>query len=154
LSGPEREMKVSTKGQYGVAFMVDLALHYDQGPVSLGEVARRQGISEKYLWQVLNPLKAAGLIVSTRGSRGGYVLARRLEEINVRDIVSTLEGEPFLGGAVSSPDPDARAQSWVVHAMWKQVEDRLAAALESVTLKDLVDRQRARAEASVPNYAI
>jgi Rrf2 family transcriptional regulator, cysteine metabolism repressor len=103
---------------------------------------------------VLNPLKAAGLIVATRGSRGGYVLARRPEEITVRDIVSTLEGEPLLGGAARSPDPDSRAQSWVTHAMWKQVEDRLAAALESITLKDLVEKHRAHEEASVPTYAI
>lgn len=147
-------MKVSTKGRYGVAFMMDLALHQERGAVSLGEVARRQGISEKYLWQVLSPLKAEGLVVSTRGSRGGYALARPPEDITLRDVVSALEGEPFLGAPAVSAKPDGRISSRVVRALWARVEERLAAALEAVTLKDLVEQHRARAEAAAPNYAI
>jgi len=70
-------MKMSTKGRYGVRLMLDLALHNGEGPVLLKDIARRQGISEKYLWNLINPLKTVGLVQSIRGARGGYKLAKK-----------------------------------------------------------------------------
>jgi len=70
-------MKLSTRGRYGVRLMLDLALHYGEGPVLLKDISGRQGISEKYLWQLIKPLKTMGLIGSTRGAHGGMSLRGR-----------------------------------------------------------------------------
>ena len=69
-------MKLSTKGRYGVRLMIDLAIHYGEGPVLLREIAKREEISEKYLSNLVNPLKARGLVEATRGVHGGYVLGK------------------------------------------------------------------------------
>jgi Rrf2 family protein len=138
-------MGISTKGRYGVRFMIDLALHPDGGAVALKDVARRQGISEKYLWQVLAPLKTAGLILATRGARGGYALARSPSKITLREIVTTIEGDDLL---VSGDESAA------IGALWRELEDRLLKAMEAVSLRDLAERQRATDEAVSPSYAI
>ncbi|MBC8227953.1 Rrf2 family transcriptional regulator, partial [bacterium] len=84
-------MKLSTKGRYGVRLMIDLAIHYGEGNV-LKDIAERQEISEKYLWNLTVPLRIAGLINSTRGPRGGYTLAKHPSEITLKDVVHVLEG--------------------------------------------------------------
>ena len=84
-------MRVSTKGRYGLRILLDVALNQQRGPVALRDISRRQEISQKYLWQVINPLKAAGLINVTRGARGGYVLARSPDKISLREIVPTFQ---------------------------------------------------------------
>lgn len=147
-------MSVSTKGRYGVRFMLDVACHQERAPVSLKDVAKRQGISEKYLWQVLAPLKPAGLVASVRGPRGGYVLARPASDITVRDIVSTLEGECLLVDCTKSPEACERSEACVVREMWTELEGKLAELMERITLETLVDRQRAREQSAVPSYSI
>jgi Rrf2 family protein len=147
-------MIVSTKGRYGVGLMLDLAVHQGLGPVTLKEVARRQEISEKYLWQVLAPLKAAGLISSERGARGGYRLAGPPARITVRDIVATLEGESLL---VARAGPSAGGEgsgARVCREMWMDLEHRLSDLMNAVTLQDLVEKQKAREQVSVPTYSI
>lgn len=146
-------MKVSTRGRYGVRFMLDVAVHEDRGPVALRDVARRQGLSEKYLWQVLAPLKAVGLVRSVRGAGGGYVLSRPARKISVRDIVVTLEGESLLVDATKSPEWE-RSEAYVTREMWKEFEDRLTEMMEAITLQDLVEKQKAREQISVPTYSI
>jgi len=84
-------MKLSTRGRYGTRMMFDLAKHYDQGPVQIGDVARREGSSVKYLEQLIIPLKKAGLVESVRGPKGGHMLARPPEEISVGEIIRVLE---------------------------------------------------------------
>ena len=96
-------MKLSTKGRYGVRLMFDLALHYGEGTVSLKDVAKRQGISEKYLWHLIPPLKNAGLINSTRGSQGGYVLAKPPHLISLKEILLVLEGSMCLVDCTEQP---------------------------------------------------
>jgi Rrf2 family protein len=147
-------MGISTKGRYGIRFMLDLALHKGNGSITLKDIARRQNISEKYLWQVVNPLKSAGLITTVRGSRGGYALAKSTVAITVQDIVTTLEGERLLTDAV---DPVARgtaAEAFVTREMWNELEKHLLSAMASITLKDLVDRKRKREESAELSYDI
>ncbi len=91
-------MMVSTKGRYGLRVLLDMTLHQEQGPVALSEIARRQALSQKYLWQVINPLKKAGCLRSTRGSQGGHVLSHDPNAITVRDIVEVLEGRVSMLG--------------------------------------------------------
>ena len=96
-------MKLSTRGRYGVRLMLDLALHYGEGPIFLKDIAERQGISEKYLWQLINPLKTTGLINSQRGAHGGYVLGKAPERISLKEILQILEGSLCLVDCVDNP---------------------------------------------------
>jgi Rrf2 family protein len=144
-------MKVSTKGRYGVRFMLDLALNGDGGAVALRDAARRQQISEKYLWQVLGPLKAAGLIVATRGARGGYALAKPPAKITLREMVTTLEGERVF---VDAERESSGAEPRATHEMWKALNRKLSAAMEAITLQSLADRQKALEDTVAPLYEI
>jgi Rrf2 family cysteine metabolism transcriptional repressor len=89
-------MKLSTRGRYGVRLMLELALHYGEGPILLKDIAGRQGISEKYLWQLINPLKTAGLVNSLRGARGGYMLGKAPDAVSLKAILLILEGSLCL----------------------------------------------------------
>ena len=84
-------MKLSTKSRYGTRLLLDMAQHYNQGPVHLGDIAKRQNISVKYLEQIIIPLKKANYMQSVRGPKGGHTLTRPPEEITVGEIVALLE---------------------------------------------------------------
>ena len=85
-------MKLSTKGRYGLRALIDLAQNSGEEPVSITSISTRQDLSERYLEQLMSMLKKAGLVRSVRGAGGGYVLARKLEEISVGDVLRALEG--------------------------------------------------------------
>lgn len=85
-------MKISTKGRYAIRLMLDLAQHTDDGCVSIKTIATRQGISEKYLEQIIKSLSANGLVESTRGKQGGYRLTRTPAEYTVGEILRVTEG--------------------------------------------------------------
>ena len=147
-------MMVSTKGRYGLRVLLDVALHQEQGPVALSEIARRQALSQKYLWQVINPLKKAGFLRSTRGSQGGYVLAHDPNAITVRDIVEVLEGPVALVACVNDPETCERSVDCTAHEIWSEIEAKVVAAMASVTLRDIVQRHKDRAARGGPSYVI
>jgi Rrf2 family protein len=147
-------MRVSTKGRYGLRIMMDVALNQEKGPVILRDISRRQGISQKYLWQVINPLKGAGLVSSARGSRGGYILARPPEDITLRDIVTILEGPVSVVACVESPETCERSVSCIARQAWGEIEERLNDALRGITLKDLLQRYKDQEDRGQPSYAI
>jgi len=135
-------VKLSTKGRYGLRLMIDIAIRYNQGPVLLRDIAFRQGISEKYLWQLISPLMTAGLIVSKRGSRGGYELAKEPREIPVYDIVVVLEGDMTLVDCVSEHSRCERAEVCVANQLWTEIANKITHTLKSYTLEDMVKRYR------------
>ena len=140
-------MKLSTKGRYGVRLMVDLALRYGEGPILLKDIAERQEISEKYLWQLISPLKNAGLINSTRGAHGGYNLAKPPAQITLKEIVLPLEGSMCLVECVDNPSLCSRANTCVSRDVWHEVSEKILQTLESVTLENLVEKQKHKVEA-------
>ena len=144
-------MKLSTKGRYGVRFMFDLALHYKSGTVSLKDVARRQGISEKYLWHLIPPLKNAGLINSTRGSHGGYELAKHPAEITLREVLTVLEGPMSLVECIDKPSLCERSDSCIAREIWTEVAENMLASLDSFTLERMMEKQKGREEAFTYN---
>jgi Rrf2 family cysteine metabolism transcriptional repressor len=137
-------MKLSTRGRYGVRIMLDLALHYGEGPILLRDISKRQGISEKYLWQLINPLKTIGLISSTRGSHGGYVLAKPPGEISLKEIVRVLEGSLCLVDCIENPAVCERSQSCTSRDIWSEASHQISQILESMTLDKMVAKQRAK----------
>ena len=132
-------MRVSTRGEYGVRAMLDLALHYDLGATSLRTVAQRQEISASYLEQLIGVLRKAGLVVSVRGAQGGYRLAGPPGEIKIGDIMRAVEG-PI--GPAECVDEEAgagcrQAPYCVTRMLWEKLRDSMIAVLDSTTLEDL-----------------
>lgn len=132
-------MKISTRGRYGLRAMIDMAAYKDQGPIATHIVAERQGISERYLEQLMVPLKRAGLIKSIRGPQGGYTLAKNPDQIKAGDVIRILEGPLAPVDCVSEVNPDdcSRAESCVTRKLWAQVRDSITEILDSYTLADL-----------------
>ena len=135
-------MHMSTRGRYGVRLMVALALNYGNGTTLLRDVSRREGISEKYLGQIIIPLKSAGLVTSQRGSRGGYALACPPESITVKDVVEAIEGKIAAVLCVHDPEACARASSCVATRVWKQLSEDIERSLSSHTLAALARQTR------------
>jgi Rrf2 family protein len=133
--------------------MLDLALKHGKGPIFLKEVSRSQEISEKYLGQIIMPLKAAGLVKSYRGAHGGYTLQRDPEKITVREIVATLEGDLNLVECVTNPSSCNRFSICVTQQVWSQVARSISDTLEGITLADLAERHHQRAE-NMASYTI
>lgn len=136
-------MRLSSKTDYGLRALIDLALHDSGLPVQSHDIARRQGIPESYLNQLLILLRRAGLIRSVRGPQGGHHLARPARAINMADIIAALDGPALPEGAGQG---DARgndtATDRVVREAWEQVNAAIAAALGRITLDTLVEQRQ------------
>lgn len=133
-------MKLSTKGRYGLRAMLDMAMDEGNEPIATRTIAERQGISERYLEQIMIPLKQNGLIKSVRGSQGGYILGRNPKDISVGDVVRVLEGPIAPVECVSEVNPDEcqRADYCVTRIIWSRVRDAITEVLDSYSLADLV----------------
>ena len=134
-------MKISTKGRYGARLMLDLAVNFNGGPILLKDVAKRQDISEKYLGHLIPPLKLAGLINSSRGAHGGYMLAKAPFEISFGEIVKAVEGHPAITECATSPSVCDKSDSCVCRDIWTQLSEKVMQMLESITLQDMVKKQ-------------
>jgi Rrf2 family cysteine metabolism transcriptional repressor len=132
-------VRVSAKELYGLRAMSEFARHYGQGPLSLTEVARRQGISQPYLEQIAIDLRRAGLLHSKRGAQGGYYLARAPEAMTAGDVIRALEGSilPVQCVAQQKCTPCALEDGCSARGIWKEVRDRLVETLDSIALADL-----------------
>jgi Rrf2 family protein len=135
-------LHMSTRGRYGVRLMVALALNYGNGITLLRDVARREGISEKYLGQIIIPLKNAGLVTSQRGSHGGYALAQPPEAVTVKDVVEAIEGKIAAVLCVNDPQACARATSCVATRVWKKLSEDIERSLSTFTLGALARQAR------------
>ena len=135
-------MKISTKGRYALRLMMDLAETSEENPVSLRDVAARQGISEKYLEQIISVLNRAGYVKSIRGAQGGYLLRRAPEEYTVGMILRLTEGSLAPVTCVEDGDfPCERQENCVTVILWKKINDAINSVVDSITLQDLVDWQ-------------
>ena len=130
-------MKLSTRSRYGTRMMLDLAQHYDDGPVQIGEIAKRQDISVKYLEQLIIPLKKANYIKSVRGPKGGHVLSKPPEEITVGEVVNVLEGGINLSDCIENPDICDRSETCLTRCIWETATRAMSQELNSITLSDM-----------------
>jgi Rrf2 family protein len=131
-------MKFSTKSRYGTRLMLDMALHYDQGPVQLGDIAKRQDISVKYLEQIIIPLKKERYIKSVRGPKGGHILTKPPAEITVGEIVALLERGDSLTECSLNPQVCGRAARCPTRYVWKEAARAMFERLSAITLADLM----------------
>jgi len=135
-------MKLSTKTRYGARAMLDLALHYESGVVSVREIGARQQVSPKYLEHLLASLHSAGLVRSVRGAQGGHTLTRHPNQINLREIYSVFEGMDGLVECTTRPEICDRTDYCVTRDVWAQLHTVCMEILESTTLEDLARRAR------------
>lgn len=131
-------MKISTKGRYALRLMLDIALDESEGPVRLKEIASRQGISDKYLEQIISILNKAGYVKSVRGPMGGYHLVRKLEEYTVGEILALTEGSLSPVECAGDYGSCERQEKCASQILWKKLNDAIYQVVDSVTLKDLV----------------
>ncbi len=124
-------VKISTKGRYGLTLMIELARNYGSGPISLKSIAEQKELSNHYLEQLATPLRNAGLIRSIRGPYGGYTLAKEPKEITAGDVIRVLEGPITL---VEGMENEEAAQ----RKLWKQIRDVIKEVLDTTTLEDLL----------------
>ena len=132
-------MKLSTRSRYGTRMMLDLAQHYDQGPVQIGDVSKRENISVKYLEQLIIPLKKANFIKSVRGPKGGHMLAKPPEEITVGEIVEILEGGINLSSCIENPEVCNRTTRCLTRGVWEEATKAMYDKLNSVTLSKMIN---------------
>ena len=118
--------------------ILDLAQHHGQGAIQLGEIARRQKISLKYLEQIIRPLKKAGFVKSFRGAKGGHVLTKLPSEVTVGEIVALLEGGKTLVNCESDPDVCNRVDSCVTRYIWMEASTAMYERLAAITFADLL----------------
>jgi Rrf2 family protein len=131
-------MKISSRTRYGVRLMHSLAEKYNKGPIFLKDIAREQDISEKYLSQIVIPLKSAGLVHSNRGMYGGYLLAREPSKISLKEIVDVLEGETCLVTCVKDSSVCSRVSTCPTRDVWAILGEKISETLNSITLDRLV----------------
>jgi Rrf2 family protein len=134
-------MRISSRGQYGLRALAVLAQRHGGRPTQVREIARVEGLSAKYLEQLLGRLKGGGLVKSVRGARGGYQLARPAREITVREVLVLLEGSLAPTECVEGDVASRHAASeCTAHAVWSGLYDTVLSFLDSFTLADLLAR--------------
>lgn len=144
-------MRISSRGDYGVRAMFDLAQRYGEGPIPLKLIAERQQISDHYLEQLMGSLRKAGLVVSVRGAQGGYELAGPPESIRIGDVIRALEGPVLtvhgVEGDKDLPQAGDSPERLALLGVWKRLAEQVNEVLDSVSLADLCEeaaRMKAR----------
>ena len=148
-------MKISTKGRYGLRALVDLSINGRNGlPVLLSDIAKRQGISDKYLEQIATQLHRAGIVKTVRGRKGGYLLNKADKEIRLSEIMKVLEGPVCVVDCVAEPESCSRAALCSTRDIWTLLSHKIEEVLSSYTLGDLAKLQEEKTGKEATMYYI
>src|SRR5512143_1736177 len=131
-------LRLSTKGQYGVRAMYEIARGYSKGPITIKEISERQDVSVAYLEQILNTLRKAGIITSVKGPGGGYILKQEPDKISIGAILRELEGPVAITSCLDPREGCMRVEGCVTHLLWKALGENIGAFLDKMTLQDLL----------------
>jgi Rrf2 family protein len=134
-------LRLSKKGQYGVRAMFELAKNYEKGPLTIKEIAKRQGVSVAYLEQLLNKLRKSKLIKSQKGPGGGYVINKKPKEISVGMILNSLEGPIAIAQCLNPSKGCNRIEGCVTRLLWKSLGEKIEEFLETINLEDLIKEE-------------
>ena len=132
-------MKLSTRGRYGTRLMLELAKNYGKGPVNITEISKSQGISVKYLEQIIIPLKKAKLITSVRGPKGGHKLSKSPDKIFLWQILKYLESHLTLVDCVSDNDSCEHIETCLIRPVWGKAYNAMMDIFKETSLKDILD---------------
>jgi Rrf2 family iron-sulfur cluster assembly transcriptional regulator len=140
-------MRLTTKGRFAVTAMIDLGLRHQSSPVTLAAISQRQKISLSYLEQLFGRLRRHALVESTRGPGGGYTIAKPLREVTVADIILAVD-EPLDATQCGGKENCNDDQRCMTHDLWANLNRHMVDFLDSVSLQDLVEQQRAKMTAA------
>ncbi|MEA1082264.1 Fe-S cluster assembly transcriptional regulator IscR [Marinobacter qingdaonensis] len=143
-------MKLTTKGRYAVTAMLDLALHGDQGPVSLADISARQQISLSYLEQLFSRLRRQQLVISVRGPGGGYRLSRDADEVYVAEVVDAVS-ESLDTTRCGNKGDCQHGEKCLTHHLWSDLSDQIHQFLSEISLGDLMKKHEIRQVADRQN---
>ena len=147
-------MKISSRARYGTRVLVELALNYGNGPMRVSDIAKKQGISAKYIEQLIAVLKGADLVNAVRGVHGGYTLARTPSKIKMLQIFEVLEGGLDQLECRGCPGSCSRDKNCVVSDVWKKMGAAVRAVLEKETLADIASRAKEKEKQTSSIYYI
>ncbi len=147
-------MKLSTRAEYGTRALLDLALHREEGLILLKEIAQRQEISLPYLQHLIAPFIAGGIVRSARGARGGVSLAKPTGEIRLSEVIQLVDGAITPAECVDNPGICSRSASCAPRDIWRELKVAMNGILESITLRDLVERQKKKEQSEEVMYYI
>ncbi|MFC2013963.1 RrF2 family transcriptional regulator [Chloroflexota bacterium] len=147
-------MKLSTRGRYGTRALLDLALHWGEGPILLRDIAQRQQISVAYLEHLITPLIAGNIVRSTRGAKGGVSLVRSPQQIRLSEVIQLLEGSIAPVECLNDPKTCPRSELCAPRDLWDDLKKAINGVLESTTLQDLVERQKRKEQSKEVMYHI
>lgn len=133
-------MRLTTKGRYAVTAILDLALHQGHGPITLADIAARQGISLSYLEQLFAQLRRKGLVASTRGPGGGYNLGRPASQINIAEVITAVDESLDVRRCEGKGDCQDHTKC-LTHDLWSDLTQQIYAFLSSITLEALMQRK-------------
>jgi len=136
-------VKLTTKGRYAVTAMLDLALHYGDGPITLADIAQRQGISLSYLEQLFSRLRKRSLVASVRGPGGGYSLGKEAGEIFVGEVISAVD-ENMDTTRCHGAHNCQNNERCLTHDLWSDLSNQIYNYLNNISLQDLMDRKAVR----------
>ena len=134
-------IRITTRGEYSTRLMMELALNYGKDATLLKDICKNQSISNKYLSQLIFPLKIAGLVKSIRGPHGGYCLSKPPEKIRLLEILEATEGSLYLAECIKNPDTCCRSKDCVVRLIWEEASKAYMEIFSSITLKDMLYRK-------------
>lgn len=140
-------MRLTTKGRYAVTAMLDLALHYQDGPITLSDISKRQGISLSYLEQLFSRLRKNGLVDSARGPGGGYRLSREPVAICVADVITAVD-EKVDARRCEGKSNCGENGPCLTHELWCGLSDQIFSFLEGINLGSLVEQEAIQAVAA------
>jgi len=136
-------MKISYRGDYALKAVLDLALHYDSGVMTIHELARRSDIPIKFLEQILLDLKLGGFVQSRRGKVGGYLLFKPPSQIKVGDVVRFIEGPTNpIACVVKDYSGCSYTHTCVFRGIWQEVDKAISGVIDAVTFEDLVNQTK------------
>jgi len=147
-------MRISTKARYGVRVMLELALNYGNGPLRVSDMAKRQGLSARYIEQLIATLKGAGLVNAVRGVHGGYSLAKPPARISLLEVFERLEGSLSQLECRNCPGSCSRDKTCVSKEIWTRMRRAVNGVLETVTLEEMSASTKARQRAAEAMYYI
>ncbi|MBI4733776.1 MAG: Rrf2 family transcriptional regulator [Rubrobacteridae bacterium] len=130
-------MQLTRRAEYAIRALLDIAIHQDEQPVMSKQIAARQDIPVKFLFQIIPDLKGAGLIVTTRGNGGGIYLNKRPDEVTIRQIVEAIEGPFAINQCLIGRDSCSRKPACPLHDVWRKAQEGMLSVLESTTLTSL-----------------
>ena len=148
-------MKISKKCQYALKSILELARRNTGNAVKTHEIARSQGISQRFTEIILNELKHGGFVESRRGNDGGYLLARDPQALTVREVIEYIQGAISVAPeAINDNTNSSLFGNKALQELWKEVNVAVSEVCENKTFADLIDFEKAQREKCVPNYSL